>query len=89
MERLFTSSTVEALDVIPVSSSDIITFSIAGSGTVQAEVKLTSHPDAVWKVAQVCADGVLYSTVSGVYEFRFNQTAASGETVMEVIGANL
>ena len=90
MQKLFKSSTVEALDAIEnIGEDQVLTFSISGSGTVQAEVKLTSHPDAVWKVAQVCADGDVYSTLSGVRAFRFNQTAASGETIMEVTGANV
>lgn len=89
MQQLIKSSTVQTLPEIPVNSSDILTFSISGSGTVQAEVKLTEDDDAVWKVAQVCEDGKIYTTKTGIRKFRFNQTAASGETICEVTGADL
>ncbi len=89
MQKLFSLDATGGTDAITVDPSNTLTFSISGSGTVQAEVKLTDDNDAVWKVAQVCDDGVIYSTESGVRQFRFNQTAASGTTVCEVTGANV
>lgn len=89
MQKLFKSSSVEATDAIDLDGSERITFSISGSGTVNAEVKLSDNPDAVWKVAQLCSDGVIYSTETGARVFRFNQTVASGETIMEVTGMKL
>ena len=89
MQSLYKLDTVDTTNEISIASDEILTFSISGSGTVQAEIKLTTDDDAVWKVAQVCADGELYSTNSGARKFRFNQTAASGVTICEVTGAKL
>lgn len=89
VQKLFSSSAVAATDPIVLDGDEVLTFSISGLGTVQAEVKLTDSPSAVWKVAQVCANGIIYSTTSGARSFRFNQTAASGTTVMEVNGMKM
>tara|TARA_R110000851_G_scaffold332934_2_gene510505 strand:+ start:4095 stop:4364 length:270 start_codon:yes stop_codon:yes gene_type:complete len=89
MQKLYKLSAIEVTDGIVVDGGDTLTFSVSGTGTVKAEVKLTDDVDSVWKVAQICDDGVVYSTVSGARAFRFNQTAASGETICEVTGANV
>lgn len=89
MQKLFSLTGTGATDAIPVGFDNQFTFAISGNGTVQAEVQLTDDPSAVWYVAQVCEDGVLYTTTAGVRKFRFNQTAASGTTIAEVTGAKL
>lgn len=88
-QKLYKLSTVESTDSIPLEPDEILSFSISGSGTVNAQVKLTDDDDAVWKNIQTCADGVVYATEAGARSFRFNQTAASGETVCEVTTAKL
>lgn len=89
VNKLFSSSAVEALDPISLQGDETLTFSISGDGTVQMEIKITDHSSAVWKVVQVCADGVVYSSNSGARSMRFNQTVADGATIMEVSGARL
>jgi len=89
MNKLEVLSSIIDTDPIIIGDDEQLTFSIAGSGTVIAQVKLTSGPLSVWKDAQVCEDGVIYSTVTGARAFRFSQTAASGDTTVEVTGAKL
>lgn len=88
MQKLYSLSAVEITDEIKISPNKSLTFGINGSGTVQAEIKLTDDNDAEWFVAQVCTDGELYSTQVGARYFRFNQTTASGDTICEVSGGD-
>lgn len=88
MQKLYSLTAVETTDAIKISPNKSLTFGINGSGTVQAEVKLTDDANAEWFVAQVCADATLYNTEVGARWFRFNQTAASGTTVCEVTGGD-
>jgi hypothetical protein len=87
MQKLITMSSVAVSDTIVLSASDRLTFAISGSGTIQAEVKLTDG--GAWFVAQECENGVIYSTVTGARALRFNQTVASGDTMVEVTGAEV